>query len=120
MGYVGGLAGENGHQVIGSYATGDVTGNKYVGGLVGSNWGYESMPATITESYSTGAVKGRTSEATDLGGLVGKIIYGLSTQLLGHGDFGQGYIRRWYRHDDLNDEKARELCRLGFREHMGY
>lgn len=75
-GYVGGLAGENRHQVISSYATGDVTGNKYVGGLVGSNWGYESMPATITESYSTGAVKGRTSEATDLGGLVGKIIYG--------------------------------------------
>jgi hypothetical protein len=32
--------------------------------------------ATITESYSTGAVKGRTNEATDLGGLVGEINYG--------------------------------------------
>lgn len=74
--YVGGLAGENRHQVISSYATGDVTGNQYVGGLVGSNWGYKERSATITESYSTGAVKGRTIGATDLGGLVGEINYG--------------------------------------------
>lgn len=59
-----------------------MTGNKYVGGLVGSNWGNETASATIDKSYSTGAVEGRTGEATDLGGLVGKTIY--------------GYVRRSY------------------------
>ena len=37
-----------------------------------------------------------------------------STQLLGHGDFRQGYIRRWYRHDDLNDEKQENYADWDF------
>lgn len=74
--YVGGLIGENRDKVIDSYAMGDVTGNKYGGGLAGSNWGIAGKNATIVRCYSAGAVSGKTPEATDLGGLVGKAVHG--------------------------------------------
>lgn len=60
---VGGLAGcvYNG-SITNSYATGSVTGDKYVGGLVG-----DVTDASITNSYATGSVTGSVS----VGGLVG-------------------------------------------------
>ncbi|WP_172600431.1 YDG domain-containing protein [Sulfurivermis fontis] len=61
---VGGLVGSNGNSgtITGSYATGIVSGNTNVGGLVGSN-----NSGTITDSYATGSVSGNTN----VGGLVG-------------------------------------------------
>jgi len=60
--YVGGLVGQNlDSTVSNSYSTGSVTGNEYVGGLVGRNAG------TVSNSYSTGSVSGNSS----VGGLMG-------------------------------------------------
>ena len=50
--------------ITNSYATGTVSGDEYVGGLVGYTYS-----ATITNSYATGAVTGSSSF---VGGLVGK------------------------------------------------
>jgi hypothetical protein len=51
-----------------SYATGSVTGGRYsyVGGLVGFNYAGQSYGASVTDSYSTGALSGNI-----VGGLVG-------------------------------------------------
>ena len=63
--YVGGLVGSNDWETIsGSYATGSVSGNDYVGGLVGSN-----DRGTINGSYATSSVAGG---GDDIGGLVGR------------------------------------------------
>ena len=61
--WVGGLAGFNDGTVSNSYSTGSVTGNWYVGGLVGANWG-----GTVSKSYSTGNVSGNEH----VGGLAGE------------------------------------------------
>ena len=53
--------GRNAGMVTDSYATGSVTGESSVGGLVGSNDG------TVTDSYATGSVTGESN----VGGLVG-------------------------------------------------
>lgn len=58
----GGLAGHNGGHIDNCFATGDVTGNEYVGGLLG--W-HSNNP--LTNSYSTGDVIGDES----VGGLIG-------------------------------------------------
>lgn len=60
---IGGLVGANATKDIinGSYATGRVKGDTYVGGLVGRNDGI------VTNSYSTSAVEGENS----VGGLIG-------------------------------------------------
>ena len=50
---VGGLVGYNGGTVSNSYATGSVTGDSCVGGLVGRNDG-----GTVSNSYATGSVTG--------------------------------------------------------------
>ena len=64
--FIGGLAGFNKGLIIDSHATGDVTGFKWVGGLVGSNNGGGGVNR-ISGSTAGGAVTG-----TDLvGGLVG-------------------------------------------------
>ena len=61
--YVGGLASSNRWSTIQySYATGNVQGNDYVGGLVGENQN------NISTSYATGNVKGNEH----VGGLVGR------------------------------------------------
>jgi hypothetical protein len=61
---VGGLIGENyGGPITNSYATGNVTGDDYVGGLVG----YHGTSDGITASYATGDVTGRIF----VGGLAG-------------------------------------------------
>ncbi|NLH16714.1 MAG: hypothetical protein GX455_09050 [Phycisphaerae bacterium] len=59
----GGLCGGNSGPILQSFATGAVTGMRTIGGLCGHNW-YGS----ITESYSTGHVKGYD---TEIGGLCG-------------------------------------------------
>jgi hypothetical protein len=58
---VGGLVG-NGGNIINCYATGNVTGGNALGGLVG-------YAGKVTNSYATGNVTGNT----DMGGLVGVI-----------------------------------------------
>ena len=60
--YVGGLVGDNGGLIHASYAAGRVTGNSDVGGLAGRNAG-----GGITTSYATGRVTG----VSRVGGLVG-------------------------------------------------
>ncbi|WP_161606875.1 GLUG motif-containing protein [Natronolimnohabitans innermongolicus] len=65
----GGLVGINRGTIVESYATGETTGQDYVGGLVGTN------RDTIVDCYATGAVTGRDdSVSTDVGGLVGRNI----------------------------------------------
>jgi filamentous hemagglutinin family protein len=62
--FVGGLVGQNFMGTISnSYATGSVSGSGYVGGLVGENYS-----GTISNSYATGNITGTGSE---VGGLVG-------------------------------------------------
>ncbi len=65
--FVGGLIGENSGTVSDSYATGKLSGDWFVGGLVGGNSG------TVSDSYATGnlsgdwfvgGVVGRTDEGT--------------------------------------------------------
>ncbi len=63
--YVGGLVGYNSpsSSITSSYSTGSVSGDEYVGGLVGVN----HHSSSITSSYSTGSVTG----VWNVGGLVG-------------------------------------------------
>ena len=83
---VGGLAGQNGPGSINnSYATGSVTGDVYVGGLVGySMGGVQGVPplASITNSYATGAVSG----SQYVGGLVGDNSVGIITNAYASGN----------------------------------
>jgi trimeric autotransporter adhesin len=58
---IGGLVGENVGSIVNRYATGGVTGSNDVGDLVGINTG------TVSTSYSTGSVSG----SSEVGGLVG-------------------------------------------------
>lgn len=61
---VGGLVGLNAGTISHSFSRADVSGQVYVGGLTGANWG---EVAYVKHSYSTGQVSGTTS----VGGLVG-------------------------------------------------
>ena len=61
--YVGGLVGINVGSLTACYSTGDVSGNGAVGGLVGENDGF------LTACYATGSV---TGIGWDVGGLVGE------------------------------------------------
>jgi hypothetical protein len=68
----GGLVGENGGSIVASFATGNVTGRfpyygVELGGLVGANGGTNAI---IENSYSTGAVLGKSKPVT-IGGFVG-------------------------------------------------
>ncbi|MHC4499407.1 MAG: GLUG motif-containing protein, partial [Planctomycetota bacterium] len=66
--YVGGLVGGNGGSITSSSSTGSVSGDDDVGGLVGLNDG------GITSSYSTGSVNGHRR----IGGLVGNNLVSIS------------------------------------------
>jgi hypothetical protein len=59
---VGGLAGGNDGTVSNSHSSGNVAGDDYVGGLMGSN-----CKGTVSNSYSTASVAGKW----DVGGLIG-------------------------------------------------
>ncbi len=66
--YVGGLVGRIEETFLeDSYATGDVSGNASIGGLVGSSKGYTDSRNTVT-GYATGDVTGNRN----IGGLVGE------------------------------------------------
>ena len=70
----GGLVGENGGKISGSYATGDVTcGNACLtGGLVGESYTNSSpgsATATVMTSFATGAVSSGAN--SNIGGLIG-------------------------------------------------
>ncbi len=68
-GQAGGLVGRQHNSVIiNSYATGNISGSTYIGGLVGYMGESDFIGATITNSYSTGNV---TGSINDVGGLVG-------------------------------------------------
>ncbi len=83
---VGGLVGENLQGTIANaYATGSVSGDSEVGGLVGNL----DFLATITNAYATGAVSG----SQDVGGLVGRSNIGTITNAYATGavdDIGSG------------------------------
>jgi len=64
QGYVGGLAGEGG-PIIGSFATGQVSG-RIAGGLVG-----QPFAGSVTNSYATGMVVGGVQST--VGGLIGEL-----------------------------------------------
>jgi hypothetical protein len=67
----GGLIGQNYNStIVKCFATGNVTGGAFVGGLVGENSGNQS---TNTDSYATGAVTGTGGY---VGGLVGRNFFG--------------------------------------------
>ena len=70
-GNVGGLVGANSGFISHSYATGDVKGSKFSGGLfAGGLIGYLDG-GSIINSYATGGVTGGTGSVLGLGGLVG-------------------------------------------------
>jgi outer membrane protein OmpA-like peptidoglycan-associated protein len=54
--------------VIDSYATGDVRGEAYVGGLFGEN-----TPRTVTDSYATGDVTQTSDTDSYVGGFAGRV-----------------------------------------------
>ena len=71
---IGGLVGYNSHyeeeitsNIFDSYATGSVSGNGWVGGLVGQNGYSPGNSGVITASYASGSVTGSRS----VGGLIG-------------------------------------------------
>ena len=82
--YVGGLVGLNEGNISDSYATGSVSGNNYVGGLVGLNEG------NISDSYVTDSVVGGLDF---VGGLAGSVFnisdsYATGSVVEGRSDVG--------------------------------
>ena len=63
--YVGGVVGQNGGRITDCAFTGSVSGNRSVGGVVGDNCG-----GSVTNSYNTGSVSGPDS-GNSVGGVVG-------------------------------------------------
>ena len=68
---IGGLVGWSSGTIIASYATGAVSGNTYVGGLVGFHGNTANPKAVIRASYAAGVVSGNSAT----GGLVGGNFY---------------------------------------------
>jgi hypothetical protein len=109
---VGGLAGANNGQILGSYSVCTVNGmGAYTGGLVGNNWGI------ISTCYSTGNISGND----DVGGFVGKISYGNITMsystgkvngndhvggFVGYHDFGSIAMSFW----DIETSNLTNMC----------
>ncbi|MCK4886055.1 MAG: hypothetical protein KAS96_01640 [Planctomycetes bacterium] len=89
--HIGGLVGYNYGIITSSYSTGEVTGNSNVGGLVGMNYG--SNFGIITSCYSTGEVNGDNGVGglvgMNLGSNFGSIINSYSTGKI-NGDSGVG------------------------------
>ena len=68
---IGGLVGWSSGTITASYATGTVSGDGYVGGLVGFHGNTGNPKAVIRASYATGVVSGNSG----IGGLVGANFY---------------------------------------------
>lgn len=62
--YVGGLVGSNDGLIVNCYSSGSVSGNAYVGGLAG-----QVGPGMVAKCYSTASVSGNSN----IGGLIGKV-----------------------------------------------
>jgi hypothetical protein len=75
--YVGGLVGYDGNDVsIGdAYAHGNVTGNNEVGGLIGQV-DPSDITSSVSRTYATGAISSVDGSGSDIGGLIGKITGG--------------------------------------------
>ena len=89
---IGGLVGRNDGSISNSYVTGVVTGNRFVGGLVGRN----RAGSSITNSYATVDI---TGTGDNVGGLVsrndGSIINSYATgDITGTGDNVGGLVSR--------------------------
>jgi len=83
-GYVGGLVGSNWGNILASYSSGTISGDRLVGGLVGRNWN-----GHIAASYSSGSVSGTGHY---IGGLVGTNLYGsITTSYSSTSVSGTGY-----------------------------
>jgi hypothetical protein len=124
--YVGGLVGHNyGATVTQCYSSGVVSGNSYVGGLVGM----ETMSSrkTIMDCYSTAAVSATTAYA---GGLVGyrsglgarrcwriggrrRILQICDGLFLGHRDLRAGHELRRRGQDDDGDVRREHVRSVG-------
>jgi len=74
--FIGGLVGRNNGNIIGCYTTGDVEGNEQIGGLVGRN------VVTVQNCYATGNVSG----VIVIGGLVGNNYNGSITDCYATGN----------------------------------
>lgn len=74
---IGGLVGSNGGTINACYSTGSVSGNFYVGGLVGRN-----NNGMISNSYAAGNISGEV----DVGGLVGSHLGGTISNSYAFGD----------------------------------
>lgn len=82
--YVGGLVGSSSGSITNSYSTENVTGSLAIGGLVG--W---QQSGSITNSYSTGNVTG----SSNVGGLVARQESGSITNSYSTGNVtGSGYV----------------------------
>ena len=87
--YVGGLVGDTDSSITNSYASGSVEGVSYVGGLVGDT------NSSITSSYASGSGEG----VSRVGGLVGASDYGsiisdsyTTGEVTGTGDYTGGLV----------------------------
>ena len=79
--YVGGVVGGNdGGTITNVYNTGTVSGTKNAGGIVGYNY-----KGTITNVYNTGTVSGGTDSSSAVGGVVGNIARGTITNVYNTG-----------------------------------
>lgn len=67
--YIGGVAGQNFSQIIGCYATGSVSGNEYIGGVVGNN---SSSGGVVTACYHAIGAVSCTNTIPEAGGVVGR------------------------------------------------
>ena len=74
-GSVGGLVGSYNSlgYIAECYATGNVTGTSYVGGLIGNDTGIALEPIPIKDSYALGNVKATKTSAPYVGGLIGYV-----------------------------------------------
>jgi hypothetical protein len=83
--YIGGLAGANLGTVRNSYSTGSMTGDTWVGGLVGFNF----EEGSVSNSYSTGDVTSVSYAGGLMGGNAGAVSNSYSTSHVA-GDSGVG------------------------------
>jgi hypothetical protein len=87
--YVGGLVGDNQGSVSNSYSVGSVIGEWYVGGLVGDN----DSTGSVSDSYSVGSVTGDSFAGGLVGsnwGAVSNSFWGIETSGMTESDGGAG------------------------------
>lgn len=114
---VGGLVGGSGGHIAACYATGRITGNEYLGGLVGRNSG------TVSDSYAAVDIYSREEFSAHVGGLVGSNhaqvmkCYSVSVTLnafnepmYGAGLTGWGDPDKWIVTDSFWDIQATEIA----------